>query len=209
MDFIIGKYGSLSSPGFADKIMKRIQRQLSDSYPYHTYAHTYNVLMEALKLGSECDLTKREMELLAIAACFHDAGFLEQSENHEDIGARMVAKSMRAARSYSADEIVMVQQAILDTKRACQTNVCLYTCSTKISPALLDADVANFSQDDFFSHTECIRLEKGRAADKTFYAEVLELLCCHKWFTKSANEKWTAQKEKNVAALREMVAKFG
>ena len=56
---------------------------------YHCPAHTKDVLRQTLELAAADALDDRDVLLLAIAAAFHDAGFLKQRPKNEPIGAKM------------------------------------------------------------------------------------------------------------------------
>jgi len=51
---------------------------LDSALYYHSPEHTKNVLRQSIELAQEDELASRDQLLLAIAAAFHDAGFLEQ-----------------------------------------------------------------------------------------------------------------------------------
>ena len=58
----------------------------------------------------------RDALLLAIAAAFHDAGFLKQLPKNEPIGANIAVEAMAKSGRFSLEERELVEQMILDTR---------------------------------------------------------------------------------------------
>ena len=56
---------------------------LDPTLHYHSPAHTKDVLKQTLELAEADGLDDRDVLLLAIAAAFHDAGFLQQRPKNE------------------------------------------------------------------------------------------------------------------------------
>ena len=56
-------------------MLSKMNSELDKSLTYHCYAHTLDVMKQALALAEMDDLTEHERLLLMIAAAFHDAGF--------------------------------------------------------------------------------------------------------------------------------------
>ena len=69
----------------ADLLVSKVQayckelftEKLSESFVYHNYQHTERVVDAARIIGRESDLNEDELELITIAAWFHDVGYTE------------------------------------------------------------------------------------------------------------------------------------
>ena len=81
---------------------------------YHSPDHTKDVLRQTMELAEADALNSRDVLLLAIAAAFHDAGFLEQRPKNEPIGAQMAVQAMSASGRFSQAEQDLLEQMILD-----------------------------------------------------------------------------------------------
>ena len=61
--------------------------QLPKDLLYHAYSHTEDVIAEVVKLASLDALSDREIEILAVAAAWHDVGFIHSRNNNEPLAA--------------------------------------------------------------------------------------------------------------------------
>ncbi len=86
-----------------------------ESLYYHQYDHALNVMERAIYLGTMEGCTPHEIELLSIAALFHDTGFVIQYEDNEQFGAK-IAKNYLKTILYPEEYIAIVEQIILATQ---------------------------------------------------------------------------------------------
>ena len=75
------------------------QRIPSDIYTYHNWVHTTQVRDEVMVLARHAGVSNGELELLNLAALFHDSGFSESYTGHEDISKRL-ANEFLVAQNY-------------------------------------------------------------------------------------------------------------
>ncbi len=186
--------------------LARLRAELPKDLFYHSYEHTEDVLSEVVRFALIDGLSDREIELLGIAAAFHDIGFLTSRVCNEGIGAQEARTAMTGSGAYTEDEITLVSQMILDTALLQTPNGPQRACSTPLSSYLLDADLSTLGRDDFFSKGELLRQEFGQDQD-SFRQSSLVLLNSHTWLTEAARSLRQAKKDENVAALREMLQK--
>lgn len=176
----------------------RLKRELDTKLVYHSYFHTIDVIDQAIKLGSNAQLCDRDLEIITVAALYHDAGFLKQHHDNEPIGAAMAESAMRVVGDYSNSEIGLVSQMILDTKLI--MHECAQNSNTRLSPYLLDADLSNLGRTVFWRQTEAVAAEIGINFDK-FMPITRGLMERHNWQSDSARKLYGEQKEKNVKEL--------
>lgn len=74
--------------------MPKLVHNLPPYLTYHNVAHTKSVIEKATTIGKEENLSDPDLELLKIAALFHDIGYIVQSNNHEEIGCEMVRNNL-------------------------------------------------------------------------------------------------------------------
>ena len=60
-----------------------LNEKLAKDIFYHNYPHTERVAKVAEEIARETKLPKDELEILMLAAWFHDTGFINDYENHE------------------------------------------------------------------------------------------------------------------------------
>lgn len=184
------------------EILATLKSQLSETLFYHNQEHTLNVLGEALVFALHDKLPARDIELLAVAAAFHDAGFLDSRKDNEGQGAARAVEALTKDGSFTKNEIALVEKAILDTRVVNNRQIP----TTKLSPYLLDADMSNLGRVDFFEKGKLLQKELGISSDEEFLRASLEVMNKHEWYSDAAKKLRTAGKESNVRALR---AKLG
>lgn len=183
-----------------------LQSSLPSNLLYHTHAHTVDVLEATLNYANEDRIGNREIELLAIAAVYHDAGFLDKKHDNEILGADRAAAAMKSLGCYSEMEIAQVRSLILDTIVKQTPAGPRQIPSTELSKYLLDGDMTNLGREDFFEKGHLLQRELGIDSETDFLKNSLEIMVAHQWHSEPAIRLRTAQKEANLKVLR---AKLG
>lgn len=195
-------------------------RDLPETLRYHSARHTHEVLHDALVFGLEDGLSNKELELLSIAALYHDLGFVSQQRNNESIAAGMAREIMHKC-DYREEDIVAVETMILDTQLlpADGGKGLTQIPRSMLSNYLCDADLGNFGTEFFlvksvlmysevtnqdFSHITQLTSERGL----NYLRATLSLLEGHKWHTPAARKNRALRKEKNYTELRGIVELF-
>jgi len=182
-------------------ILEKLSQDLPRNLYYHAKSHTDDVLREVVLFALVDGLPVDQMRLLAIAAAFHDAGFIQSPVDNERIGARMAREAMAESGEFSEEEIETVSKMILDT-RLIETKGGLRQVSTvDLSRYLLDADLSNFGREDFFEKAELQRKELGYDRE-LFLRRTFELINNHRWLTNAAGKLRQQQKAQNIKKLR-------
>jgi predicted metal-dependent HD superfamily phosphohydrolase len=177
----------------------RLERELSPNLLYHGVIHTRDEVVPAAQtLAGMEGLQGESLLLLLTAAWFHDIGHIEASANHELIGAR-IAADVLPAFGYTQDQVEIVRGAILSTKLP-------QSPSGLLEEILADADLDVLGRENFMQRNRDLRLELAflgtEFTDEQWYSEQLKFLERHKYFTTSARALSDAQKQLNVAVLR-------
>ena len=115
-----------------DYMEKHFREQVSTDYVYHNMQHVQNVVEATRRIAQYYQLTEEELDILEIAAWFHDSGFHEGSEGHEERSVAL-AEAFLNQRDYPTERIEQVKSAVLDTKHGAQP-------SLLINQILRDAD---------------------------------------------------------------------
>ncbi len=197
----------LKSKPLISEILARLKSELPKNLHYHSAAHTEDVLHETVLFSMLDGLTDREIELLAVAAAYHDAGFIASPINNESIGARMARAAMEKQGDFSAEEIKLVESMILDTRLVETPTGLKQVASNELSKYLLDADLSNFGREDFFTMGDLLRKELGFDRN-LFLQRTLELLSNHSWNVNSSRKLRQAKKDENLRRLNDLVTKL-
>lgn len=184
--------------------MQRLASALDPTLYYHSPAHTRDVLRQTMELAQADALDSRDVLLLAIAAAFHDAGFLEQRPKNEPIGAQMAVQAMSDSGRFSQSEQDLVEQMILDTQLVMEGPAQIS--NSRLSPWLLDADLANLGREDFWDQTSLLakelEIEIGNILPMT-----RALMERHDWQSPAGKRLFAAKKASNFVALETELSK--
>ena len=194
----------ISADAVVEGIVNRLALELDLNLAYHSQAHTIDVIDEALSLANLDGVDEDSLLRLAVAAAFHDAGFLAQRTDHEEIGARMAADAMAADSRFNPADIDLVAKMILDTR--VNPHGPVHRCTTKLSPWLLDADMANFGRQDFFRQTELIA-EEMQVNITDMVSNTLDLMDRHSWQSPAGIKCFEAKKQENQRLLEQRLRK--
>jgi HD superfamily phosphodiesterase len=96
-------------------LMPKLESELPEYLSYHNAAHTKSVIAAAEYLGTMEKITEEEMTLLKTAALFHDAGFLQQADGHEEISC-IWAREHLPHYGYSNSQIEEICRIIMATR---------------------------------------------------------------------------------------------
>ncbi len=182
------------------QMLERLRRELSPDLHYHSADHTEDVLREVLLFAATDGLTAREQLLLAIAAAYHDAGFLVRRDENELIAAQMARSAMEASGGFTPAECQQVYEMIEDTIVRVVPNGLAEIPRSKLAGYLLDADLSNFGRADFDQKRALIAAELKLAGRETTPQNTAKLLRAHRWHTPAARQLREAQKQKNLRA---------
>lgn len=184
----------------------RLKNELPKVLKYHVAEHTDDVMKEALTFAIHDNLLPRDLELLAIAAVFHDIGFVYNIQENEALAAQTAKEAMVAAKSYGEQEIECVAQMIMSTQVRKTPEGPRQVASNELSKYLLDADVSNLGREDFFDKAELVRKEIQFASREIFYAGLIGFMLAHQWYSKAAKAMRQAKKDDNFRQLQELIA---
>ena len=192
---------ALASDPIVTGILDRLRSELDASLAYHRPAHTEDVIQQALTLAKLDALDAHSMLLIAVAAAFHDAGFLVTRSGHESISADMAATAMAGDKRFSQTDIDLVADMIMDTQ-VYQTGT-VHRTNTPLSAWLLDADLANFGRDDFFEQFQLVALENNIEPER-LVTTTIDLMDRHTWQSPAGAASFELKKRENRQALTQV-----
>lgn len=92
-----------------------LKQHLSPALFYHDVHHTFDVLKSAARIAVSEKISKSDLKLLKTAALFHDCGFIQVYNHHEEAGCRL-ARTHLPEFSYNARQIDIICGIIMATK---------------------------------------------------------------------------------------------
>ena len=183
-------------------IRGKFENELSDNCYFHNINHTMDVARNAEIIGQQGHLNEEELNTLRIAAMFHDVGYLEGHQDHEQRSAAEVSKFLKSVGINGA-VIKQAERSILATRIP-------QSPTDEVSKALCDADLAHLGYEDYFENMDLLRKEwkaSGRAvmSKQEFNHMSVEFFSQHQYHTDYGKKVLEARKEKNLARIRNIV----
>ena len=166
---------------------------------YHNYAHAEDVVSLVKEIGKNSGIENEELEILAIAAWFHDVGYTECKDGHEERSAES-AEEYLLGLDYDKDKIEKVKKCIKATKIP-------HDPADLLEEIICDADISHIGTKEFFDHSELLKLEienrnNQKISDFEWMEKNIEFLTKIKFFTKYAKERFDHLKNANLLKLR-------
>lgn len=196
---------SVSIVASAEKyVMRLLREELTKDHIFHNLQHALAVRSAALDIGQQLAFSEGEMEVLELAALFHDAGFVEVYEGHEQVSKR-IAKEFLQEQGYEQAKIDMVLNCINATIPGKQPY-------NKLEEVIKDADLMGLGMDNYPVALAALRHEWEVFQNKVFTeVEWFELndkfVSSHEYFTEVAKSLYGEKKEQNRKFLKKTAKK--
>ena len=174
------------------------QKIPSDIYTYHNWVHTTQVRDEVLVLGRQVGLVNGELEMLNLAALFHDVGFSEAYSGHEEQSIR-IAKAFLASQNYPQSRIDTIEKLIEVTKMDVKPE-------SKLEKLMKDADTSSLGKSHFQIYTNSLRkelntLQNAVLSKKDWAKTNLRFLDEHEYYSEAGKERYSEKKAENRRLL--------
>jgi len=89
--------------------------QLAQGITYHNLAHTKEAVNAAKTIGEKSGISKNQMEMVLLAAWFHDVGIIENYNDHEVKSAELCSEFLTKHR-YPKNKIDTIVHIIRSTR---------------------------------------------------------------------------------------------
>lgn len=192
-------YSSINYRKAERHIMKILKAELSPNLHYHGIHHTYDVVEAVERLAIMEGVLDEDIFVLKSAATYHDAGFVEQYDSNEPIGARM-ASEILPLYGYTQAQVEMVHDLIYAT-------IIPHNPTTKLQQIICDADLDYLGRDDFHQIADTLRRElrdHGKIKSDRMWDEIqVKFLEQHKYFTKSAIKLRQEKKLQHIEEIKQ------
>ncbi|MDQ3019313.1 MAG: DUF5706 domain-containing protein [Bacteroidota bacterium] len=188
----------------SDYIFEIMKTKLPGVYVYHNYKHTEDVIDAIRKIGNKTGISDEDLEIVTLAGWFHDAGFTERSENHEDV-SNEIARNFLKERNYKYENIEKVTGCINSTRYP-------QTPKNILEEILCDADLFHLGTKDYSDKSHLLRVEWEKTNNKQ-YSELdwlkinIDFLTTHKYFTKYAKRSLDDNKAETLIKLQKKYRK--
>ncbi|MFM9028407.1 MAG: ATP-binding protein, partial [Bacteroidota bacterium] len=184
-----------------EQITERLKLGLPTHLHYHSLSHTLDVLAAAIQLGRSEGVSDAELELLQVAALYHDIGFLEGASNHEATGCSIAIAEL-PEYGFSRPEIEKICGMIMATQYPQHPK-------NELEQILCDADLDYLGRDDFFEIGNTLYkelLESGRISSQKEWNNLqVDFLSSHRYFTKTAQSTRANKKEEHLSKIKKLI----
>jgi len=166
---------------------------------FHDFQHTQNVVEAARQIGLQYELSEKEMEVLQLAAWFHDTGYYKSPEKHEELSCQL-AEDYLKQRGYPAADIEAVKRCIMATRLPQQPN-------TLLEAILCDADLSHLGNEHYWDRCGRLRQEMLVARDVVMsepeWVEFeINFMRRHRYHTEVARNMFDKRKGKHIKQLQ-------
>ena len=179
-------------------ILNKLRSELPAHCYYHSYEHTVDMHESAERIAQFEGVSVVEMELVLVAALFHDAGFIIQAENHEAYSCE-IARQVLPQFHYSDNEMKTICQLIMATKMP-------VTPKNKLEEIICDADLDYLGRDDFKSIGDLLYrelMESGAVQGLEQWNELqIRFLTNHQYYTSFSRANREEKKQENLKSLK-------
>ena len=180
-------------------VMLQMHTKLDQGYTYHCTEHTVEVLDNVDKLieFSEHEITDSEYLILKTAALFHDFGYIDDQNSHEDRSAEL-CREWLPKYGYNAEDIEIICETILATNLFSKAE-------NKLQEIIVDADLFYLGTDNYTERADHYRSElafQGKTYNDADWAVFqLKFLSSHSYYTNYGKNTLEQKKQETISLL--------
>ena len=186
-----------------DETNQYVKQLLEDALPktciYHNYVHTQRVYKSTKEIINHVKLSKDDEEVLLLAILFHDTGYINGFEEHEE-KSTIIAKEFLTAKNVNLTLIDKICEIIMATKMES-------TPKNELEKIARDADASHFAKDYFQEASEYLRQElriheiHDHSLSEWREANIEMFTTQHRYYTDYAIEHWKPKKDENLLKM--------
>lgn len=188
----------------SEYVLELLSGKLSNGMSFHTVMHTQEVVRAAIEIAGESHFSPKQLEVVTLAAWFHDCGYTKTYINHEDSSKTIAADFLRRY-DYPQKDIKQVLACIAATRFPQNPK-------SPEEEVLADADLYHFTKPDYPKYKQRLRSELKTFFGKTYtdveWAETnYTLLKNHSYYTAYGKNILQKFKEVNMKRLETTLTK--
>jgi predicted metal-dependent HD superfamily phosphohydrolase len=176
-----------------------LKEKVNPDYCYHDISHTQDVVRVCRQIGSSYALSREEMEILELAAWFHDTGYDKGQDRHEERSAEYAARFLETM-DYPDEYIEQIVACIKATKLP-------HNPENLLEQIICDADLSHLGEKQYWFRTARVRQElmfiQGKAMTEEEWLDFeITFMINHSFNTDAAREMFERRKMKHIIELR-------
>ncbi len=176
-----------------------LRKKLSHVFVYHNLSHTQRVIKYIQELLENEPINEDDTENLLIAAWFHDTGYINSIDNHEEQSVTISSEFLES-KNIASEKIHAISKIILATKMGHEPE-------NLVEHIIRDADCAHLSDKNFIEISDLLRYEWEQTNNKSFtdsewtQENISFLTKQHQFYTNYAINTWQNGKDRNLVSL--------
>lgn len=179
-----------------------LYEQLPEWSLYHNLEHTQDVVEACEEIGKGSRLSRDDLEIVLLAAWFHDTGYVKTRDGHEEESVN-IASEFLSGEGFPAERIELVSACIRATAWSAKAR-------TLPEMVIKDADVLHAGTKEFGTRSQLLRLEQEKLLGKSYsdleWMEVnLGFLARSEFLTDYARNEYGGRRKKNLLQLQERI----
>ena len=188
----------------SEYVTNLLKNNLPDGCVYHNIEHTLNVVESAKLIGAHSGVSTEDMEILLMAAWFHDTGLINAYTGHEEKSIDIFKKFI-GENQLPAEKIEMVAHLINATRIPRNPK-------SLLEKIICDADISHTGQKGFQVRIKLLRQEWENMLGKK-YTDIewlnsnIDFLTNNKFNTDYAKQVFEEQRQKNLGKLKKRLIK--
>ncbi len=172
---------------------------------YHNLTHTAEVVKIAREIAEASGVSEDDLEIILIAAWFHDIGYIVKCDGHEDISKNFAAQFLNELK-YPEHKIEAVLSLIEATRLPRNPE-------NLLEEIICDADLYHLGTNKFEEKGNLFRTEmeikRGEIiSDEEWFKTTYSFLKEHKFYTPYAKNQFETQKNINKAKVKKKLKKI-
>ena len=176
------------------------KEKLPEWAAYHNLEHTVETVDAAEEIGQDSKLNRSELEMIALAAWFHDTGYTLTVEGHEAKSIEIATQFLNEMK-YPGEKIARIADCIRATKLS-------ESPKNRMEEVLRDADMIHVGKKKFFKKDSLMRTELEMRTGKLFtdlewLNTSIEYVSKNNFRTDYAQTEYARQRSKNLIELQE------
>jgi len=196
-----------------EEILRKVKEHIGSKFrshhmavnSYHNMTHTTEVVQSVIEIARAMNVSAEDIELLKIAAWFHDLGYIDKCEGHEEISAEYAKKFLKE-NGLTETQIEKIASLIKATHFP-------HVPKNELEEILCDADLYHLGTSKFEEKGNLLRKELEQKGimdftDEEWIEKNIMFLNQHKYFTPFAKSRFQTQKNINLLKLEKKLKKL-
>ncbi len=181
-------------------VEKYIHENIGEKYVFHNFQHTYAVVEAAQHITEFFELKERDLKIVYIAAWFHDTGYSEGWEGHEERSAKLVETFLKEEQGIDDEEFIEAVKGCIMATKMPHNPVDLR------QQIVCDADLSHLGEKSYWDRCGRVRQEFALTremimSDQEWIDFELNFMLGHEYHTEAARELYGDRKGKHVKQL--------